>query len=429
MKNTILNIFGILLLCLQAPGYAAVPGLVNFQGSLLDASKLPRTGNYAMTFRICDSLAGACTIPCAVGNPCLWTEDQNVAVANGVFSVQLGGVAAIDPAVFGGAARYLEIVVAGETLTPRERLTAGSYSFRAAVADSLAPDVPVSSIGVTAVYEGAILDGAVTSAKLAGSIPDSKLSQITTAGKVAPGAIADGALGALVRASSVAVNSVNNEAITGLAASKLTGALPAISGASLTGLTPASVGLANVTNDAQIPKSVGVAKGNVIGFSAAATPAALTVGADDLVLTADSAQATGLKWAAPFLESYNAKAGADVAVAVANTWYTGTSLANVPAGTWLVIGQITLLRNTTTALTYSARIGVGTTYYASAGDYRASVTNNITTLTMSTVITLAVTSTINLQATSSGATSTIKAALVANGAGNNATQITAIRLQ
>lgn len=123
---------------------------------------------------------------------------------------------------------------------------------------------------------------------------------------------------------------------------------------------------------------------------------------------------------------YNAKASGDVSIAVANTWYTGASIT-LPAGTYLVTAQITVLRNTTTASTYAARISDGTNHYASAGDYRASVANNVTTLTMCTVITLASTTTINVQATGTQ-TATIKAALASNGVGNNATQISAIQL-
>lgn len=53
------------------------------------------------------------------------------------------------------------------------------------------------------------------------------------------------------------------------------------------------------TADAAIPKSLVTAKGNIIGASASATPAALAVGTDGQVLTADAASALGIKWTTP----------------------------------------------------------------------------------------------------------------------------------
>jgi hypothetical protein len=64
-------------------------------------------------------------------------------------------------------------------------------------------------------------------------------------------------------------------------------------------VTKTQVGLGNVTDDAQIAKSIIAAKGDLIVGTADDTPSILTVGATNgHVLTIDSATATGLKWAA-----------------------------------------------------------------------------------------------------------------------------------
>jgi hypothetical protein len=62
------------------------------------------------------------------------------------------------------------------------------------------------------------------------------------------------------------------------------------------------------------------AKGDLISATAADTPARLAVGANGTVLTADSAEATGLKWAAP--------AGGSTFVGCSLTKSTGQNISN-----------------------------------------------------------------------------------------------------
>ena len=208
MKKIINLTLGLALFA-AIPAFAAVPGLVNFQGRLLDTNKLPRNGDFLMSFKICNSLAATCSAPCAVGNACLWTESQTVTVVNGVFSAQLGAVAAIDGAVFASDSRYLEIAVAGETLSPRERLTAGPYSFKSSVADAMTDNdgsalLKISSVAVGAIdHENQIADGIIGNADInpAAAITISRLATAGALGanvivsSVAAGAVYEGALG------------------------------------------------------------------------------------------------------------------------------------------------------------------------------------------------------------------------------------------
>lgn len=65
-------------------------------------------------------------------------------------------------------------------------------------------------------------------------------------------------------------------------------------------VTKAQVALTNVTDDAQVAKSLVDAKGDVITATANDTPARLaSSGVNNNVLTVDTTTATGLKWAAP----------------------------------------------------------------------------------------------------------------------------------
>jgi len=89
-------------------------------------------------------------------------------------------------------------------------LTPGNIS-----AGSLPSNVIASSVAVNAVGQNQIADSAVTNDKLAGSIADTKLNQITTANKVATSAIAAGTLGSSVIASSVAVGAVGTDQLAG----------------------------------------------------------------------------------------------------------------------------------------------------------------------------------------------------------------------
>ncbi len=125
----------------------------------------------------------------------------------------------------------------------------------------------------------------------------------------------------------------------------------------------------------------------------------------------------------------SASLGADVQMPTSNTWYDGPSVS-LSAGTWLVTGHITFWRTATTATIWFGRITDGTNHHASSQAYTPSVAGTGANVAITSIVVLTGTTTIKLQGTTSaGATACLmKAATTANSSGNNATEITAIRL-
>lgn len=156
-----------------------------------------------------------------------------------------------------------------------------------------------------------------------------------------------------------------------------------------------------------------------------------TGGTTGQVLTKNSATNYDYAWATPgaTLTHVEGLLGADVQMPSSNTWYDGPTVS-LAAGTWLVNCHMTQIRNATTAENIYARISDGTTHHASQQAYHPSASGSGCNVAMTTVLTVASTTTIKGQmATSAGSTnSLIKAAMAANGAGNNASIITAIKI-
>jgi|GEM_PF-2436499 hypothetical protein len=122
---------------------AAPPALINYQGVLRDASGDPRNGTFNMVFRFFDAqVAGSeMLIDSHIGA-------AGVTAANGLFSTQLGsGVvsAGAGPTTFVSLDQmftakdsvWLEIVINGETLSPRVRVVSAAYALNASAVDGL----------------------------------------------------------------------------------------------------------------------------------------------------------------------------------------------------------------------------------------------------------------------------------------------------
>ncbi len=124
--------FGILLLValLSLPAVADVGSTFTYQGQLKQ-SGAPANGDFDLEFRLYDAATAGNQIGNAVMMPA-------VPVVNGLFTVELnaGGEFGSDP--FNGQARWLQVTVSGQPLTPRQSLTATPHASYAGTARRLA---------------------------------------------------------------------------------------------------------------------------------------------------------------------------------------------------------------------------------------------------------------------------------------------------
>lgn len=150
------------------PAWAAVPQQINYQGYLTNGGGTPLTGSYAMVFKLCDA---------ATAGTCPWSESQTVAVASGVFNATLGSVTPIG--LDFASPYYLEIAVAGETLSGRQALSAVPYAFRAAAADG----VTAGSVTATGIASNTIVNNNLASGSFGNITGLGILDSLTVSGQ------------------------------------------------------------------------------------------------------------------------------------------------------------------------------------------------------------------------------------------------------
>jgi hypothetical protein len=144
MKNLITSFFALILLA--AVTYSQTPQTISFQGVATDiaGSNLP-DGDYMMIFKFYTSETGGSSV---------WSETQNVAVANGIFNVLLGSVTPFG--LLFDEQYWLGVKIESDPeLEPRIQLTSSPYSLTAATVED------------GAITENKIADGAISQDKLA----------------------------------------------------------------------------------------------------------------------------------------------------------------------------------------------------------------------------------------------------------------------
>ncbi|HSX05664.1 MAG TPA: hypothetical protein VLF69_04305 [Candidatus Saccharimonadales bacterium] len=196
--------------------------------------------------------------------------------------------------------------------TPTLGSQAANKTYVDSVASSGAPNATTSSVGLvqlagdlggtsTTATAPVITDGAITNSKLAaGAVTTTKLG----AGAVTTNEIADGTItntdisaSAAIAKSKLAALGIVDADVSSISNTKISG---------LGGAATLNVGTTNGTvaagDDSRITgavqKSTFTTKGDILVTTGASTPARLGVGSDTQVLTADSSQTSGVKWAA-----------------------------------------------------------------------------------------------------------------------------------
>ena len=107
---------------------AEVPGQINYQGYLTDDMGVPIDGDVEMLFSIYDA---------EIGGTEVWSEGPTtVPVTAGVYNVILGWITPLTPAHLDDS-RWLEVIVEGEYLGPRERIVSVLFALEAENADTV----------------------------------------------------------------------------------------------------------------------------------------------------------------------------------------------------------------------------------------------------------------------------------------------------
>ena len=158
IKLTLLAL--LITLVLTFTGYADIPHVINFQGKATDINGVPLNGTYDLTFRIYNHVTAG--DPAAPNDPYRkWTEThQNLTIINGIFSVPLGSITALNLPFDEDYWISVEIIKDGQSdgeMIPRTRLASVGYAYKAEVADRLTEETESIPSGGIIMWSGTIV--------------------------------------------------------------------------------------------------------------------------------------------------------------------------------------------------------------------------------------------------------------------------------
>ena len=122
---------------------ASAPNIFTYQGRVLNANGVPVSdASLSMSFALYTAVTGGTCVWSNSSASCASVTARSVTLTTGLFTENLGDTsnsyAAIGDSIFGdNAALYLEVIIAGETLTPRRQITAAPYALNADTVDGI----------------------------------------------------------------------------------------------------------------------------------------------------------------------------------------------------------------------------------------------------------------------------------------------------
>lgn len=173
LKTVVAGVVLVLAVLILLPSsYSIVPNLINYQGRLQDSVGDPVDGTYMIRFRILNSQSGGTE---------LWSETHpSVTITDGLFEVLLGSQGpGLPQTVFSSTTAWLEIILDGDTLSPRTQFTTSAYSHRVTTVDGaeageISGDLVVSGKvkagDAIEPYGGIVLPSGITIQSTAGNV-------------------------------------------------------------------------------------------------------------------------------------------------------------------------------------------------------------------------------------------------------------------
>ncbi len=125
---------------------ASAPNILMYQGRLLNASRVPvSSASVSMIFELYTASSGGTCVWSNSSATCASATARTVTLTDGLFSEALGDTgssyAAISDSIFAdNATVYLQITIAGETLSPRKQILSAPYALNSDTLDGLDVD-------------------------------------------------------------------------------------------------------------------------------------------------------------------------------------------------------------------------------------------------------------------------------------------------